>query len=122
MVKVAAKAEKKIRGRVEINLVGEKEMKNINRHYRGINQPTDVLSFAWHEERVLPSALLGQLYLCYSYINRQAKRFKVSVKEEFTRSLVHGLLHLVGYHHLKKTEAKRMFSLQEKIVARLFHR
>lgn len=107
----------KINGEVEINLVGEKEIKDLNSRYRRKNKITDVLSFAWQEDKIVKSKYLGQIYICYPQIARQAKGFSVSINEEMARMLAHGFLHLVGYDHAKKQDAEKMFKLQEKIVS-----
>ncbi|OGH69260.1 MAG: rRNA maturation RNase YbeY [Candidatus Magasanikbacteria bacterium RIFCSPHIGHO2_01_FULL_47_8] len=112
----AARLEPKIKGAVEVTIVGDKEIQKLNHRYRGINKVTDVLSFAWSEDRQIKSAVLGELFISYSQIVRQAKEFKVSAREEFIRMFVHGLLHLVGYDHVKSSEAKKMFALQEELV------
>ncbi|MDD2758187.1 MAG: rRNA maturation RNase YbeY [Patescibacteria group bacterium] len=111
----AAKIEKKIKGAVEIALVGDTEIKKLNHVWRGKNKPTDVLSFSWGEGEKISGDLLGQIIISFPRIKAQAKEYKVSVKEEFTRMLVHGLLHLAGYDHVKIKEATKMFKLQEKI-------
>ncbi|MEK7624888.1 MAG: rRNA maturation RNase YbeY [Patescibacteria group bacterium] len=120
--------EKKIKGEVEITMVGEKKIISLNSKYRGKNKVTDVLSFSLIEggndsppfqggvRGGLPSILLGQIFICYPQIVRQAKEYGVTVEEEFARMLAHGLLHLVGYDHVKPSDAKKMFRLQEKIV------
>lgn len=105
---------KKIQGEVEVNIVGDKLMKEINRKYRGKDITTDVLSFAWRE--IGDRDNLGQIFISYPQIKKQAKEYGVPIKEEFTRMLAHGLLHLVGYEHLNKKDAAKMFVLQEKIV------
>ena len=107
-------------GHVEINIVGDTEIKKLNFRYRGLNKVTDVLSFAWQEETVVPSKSLGQIYICYPHIVRQAKKFNVTANEEFVRMLAHGFLHIIGHDHNKKKEAKIMFDLQEKIVDKYF--
>jgi len=120
IVRKISKKEKKITGSVEINIVGDKEIKELNSRYRGKNKVTDVLSFAWQEEKSAPSQdFLGQIYICFPRIVRQAKEFKVNVEEEFFRMLAHGLLHLAGYDHEEEKEAKKMFDLQEKILKSL---
>lgn len=116
IVKKVAKRVDVNNGSVEINIVSETEIKKINKNYRGKNCSTDVLSFAWSEEGEVRSEMLGQIYLSYVYIVRQAKQWKVTVKEEFARMLVHGFLHLVGYDHETESEKKVMFDLQEKII------
>lgn len=111
-----ARHENKIAGIVELNAVAEAAMRRLNRHYRGKDMITDVLSFAWKEEKKIKSDLLGQIYICYPQVARQAREYKVAVKEEFARMFAHGLLHLVGYDHERVKSAEKMFALQEKIV------
>jgi probable rRNA maturation factor len=84
------------------------------RYFRGKDKVTDVISFGWQEDSLVPSDVLGEIYICYKQIERQAKHFKCSTKEEFTRMLAHGLLHSVGYDHISKSQASRMFqTIQE---------
>lgn len=109
--------EKKIKGDVEINIVGEKEIKSLNKKYRNKNKVTDVLSFAWQEDKKIKSNFLGQIYICLPQIKRQAKEYNVTIKEEFKRMLIHGLLHLVGYDHQIDKDEKKMFALQDKILS-----
>ncbi len=118
VVQQAARFEKKIHGQVELTIIGDRRMRSLNQQHRGMDRPTDVLSFAWSEgQRGQTDHLLGQIYLDYAQIKRQAKRFKVPHREEGTRMVAHGLLHIVGYDHVETRAAKKMFALQEKIVA-----
>lgn len=119
VIGVIAKKEKKIKGEVEINFIGDKKMTKLNGQYRGKNYPTDVLSFAWGEDNSFQSVFLGQIYICHQQIKRQAKEHKISYESELSRMLIHGLLHLVGHDHIKPGEAKKMFALQEGAVKEL---
>lgn len=96
---------------VSVAFVSEKEMKKLNKQYRGMNWVTDVLSFNINEYESY-----GEIILNYEQAKRQAKTFKHSVHDELVFLLVHGLLHLFGFDHEKKSDAKRMFSTQERIV------
>ena len=116
---LVSKKEKKVTGLVEINMVGDKEMTELNFQYRGKKCPTDVLSFAWTEEKKIKSPLLGQIYICLPQIKRQSKEFDVKENEELARMLIHGLLHLVGHDHIKKEPAKKMFKIQEGVIKKL---
>ncbi len=116
---LVAKKEKKVAGVVEINIVGDKEMTELNFQYRGKKYPTDVLSFAWTEDKKIKSKLLGQIYICLPQIKRQAKDYKIKEQEELSRMLIHGLLHLVGHDHIKSSMAKKMFKIQEGIIKEL---
>lgn len=115
IVDISALREKKIFGVVEITVVTPKLIKKLNNDYRGKNSVTDVLSFSWRENDP-KEKVLGQIYICYDRIVKQAKEYKISEKEEFVRMLAHGLLHLVGHDHLHEADSKKMFSIQEKIV------
>lgn len=112
----------KANGELEVSVVGDKEMKDLNYRYRGKNCVTDVLSFAWQEDKKIKSEFLGQIYVCYPQIVRQAKELSIKTSEEFARMLAHGFLHLLGHDHIKKSEAKTMFKIQEKIVNKYFHK
>lgn len=120
IVFVAAKKEKAIKGKVEINIVSDLEIKDLNRKYRGKNKVTDVLSFGGGGEGFpREEKKFGQIFICYPQIERQAKQFEVTKKEEFARMLIHGLLHLAGYDHVESKGAERMFGVQEGVVIEL---
>lgn len=116
VIELAAHYEPKIKGNIEVNLIDDALMRKLNLKYRGKNKTTDVLSFAWQEDKTFKTNWLGQLYISIPQIKRQAKDFKVGVGEELKRMLVHGLLHLAGYDHLTKIKGDEMFKLQEKII------
>lgn len=108
---------------IAVVLAGEERMKRLHAQYSGEATVTDVLSFPAHEahgtkwpQRGEDAVALGELVLCVPQIVRQARTHHVTVREEATRMLVHGLLHLLGHDHGKKSDAERMYALQEKIV------
>jgi len=101
---------------VGIHFVGEKRIQTLNNLYRGIDAPTDVLSFAALDGESIPGNSevdLGDIFVCVPYIRRQARRFSVSYREECLRMIIHGILHALGYDHKNNKEAKIMFGLQE---------
>ena len=107
----------RISGDVSIHAIGERRMAALNRLYRGRSNPTDVLSFPAREgEAAFRQTELGDIFLCPGYIRRQAKRFGVSGEEECLRSLIHGMLHLLGYDHQRRAESAEMFRRQEKYL------
>lgn len=117
VVKKTRGVEPRLRGSIEIHLVGNRVIEKLNHKFRGFQRPTDVLSFAWSESAGrLPQEPLGVVYLAPRYIKAQARRWQTPSGEEFTRSLVHGLLHLAGHDHVKIKDAKIMFALQERAV------
>lgn len=106
------------KGEVSVHCIGDARMKTLNMLYRGKDKTTDVLSFSVQEGALIQSDTvdLGDVFINYAQIKRQAKRFDVTFKEEFVRMLVHSVLHLLGHDHVKKKDAKLMFSLQEYYV------
>ncbi|MEK7647416.1 MAG: rRNA maturation RNase YbeY [Patescibacteria group bacterium] len=108
---------------IAVVLAGDERMKTLHAKYSGEATVTDVLSFPAHEShgakwprRGEDEVALGELVLCVPQIVRQARTHKVTIREEATRMLVHGLLHLLGHDHGKKSQADKMYALQEKIV------
>lgn len=116
IVRKSNRAERKITGVVEVNIISDKEMRRLNSVWRKKEKTTDVLSFAWDEEKKVGGNLLGQIFISYPQVKKQASVAKVAVTEEFVRVLVHGLLHLAGYDHKKPSQAKKMFKMQDKII------
>lgn len=102
-----------------ITFVGEEEIKEINKSYRGIDKVTDVISFAFEDsEDFLKSEIrvLGDIYICIPRMIEQAKNYGHSKKRELSFLVVHGLLHLLGYDHMTKEEEEVMFAKQEMIL------
>ena len=100
-------------------LVSEDKIHEINKEYRGIDRPTDVISFALEDNKDIEYdnyRLLGDIYICDNKVFDQAKEYGHSVKRELSFLAVHGLLHLLGYDHMKPEDEKVMFGLQEEIL------
>lgn len=105
-----------------IHLVGEKEIRALNKEHRKIDKVTDVLSFPLCEIGEIGDRRykeMGDVFICAPRIKKQAKEYGVCLEEEFCRMLTHGILHLLGFDHQKKKEARKMFKLQEQIVKKL---
>jgi len=94
---------------LSIAFIGEREMRELNRAYRGKDCVTDVLSF---EE-------VGEILICYPQAKRQAAQMGHSVRDELVFLVVHGVLHAFGYDHERPRDAKKMFPLQTRILTRL---
>jgi probable rRNA maturation factor len=118
-VQLTAEKIKKIKGLVEISVVSKSKIKKLNKVYRGKDSVTDVLSFSMQEGGSVKGPFFGEIYICYDQIVKQAGEFGESVKSEFVRMLVHGLLHISGFDHIVAKEAKKMFSIQEKLVEKI---
>lgn len=106
---------------VTLRFVDESTMREMNRGFRGIDEATDILSFADDEGAPIPGSVAvgtaGDLALCLAVIQRNARDFGVSYEQEVRRVVLHGLLHLTGQdHHGTDFTAEPMLRLQEEIL------
>ena len=99
---------------VSITLVDDKQIRVLNKKYRGINKPTNVLSFELGDDM-----LLGDVFISLDTVKRQAKEAGISVAEHTAHMVVHGMLHLQGFDHIKDDEAKVMENKEIKILKKL---
>lgn len=109
-----------------IILMDEKDIHIINRDYRKIDRPTDVISFASSDEdNVIDSGdelELGDIFINVQAIRSQAEDYGHSLKREFSFLATHGLLHLLGYDHIDQVDEEVMFKLQEEILSEIARR
>lgn len=95
--------------------VDEPEMRRVNHIYHHQDRVTDVLSFFYPQTLIEKNE--GELYLCVPQIDRQARRYRTTFTKEYARVIIHGLLHLQGYDHMKSKERKHMNMLAAKIFS-----
>ncbi len=102
---------------LSVALVGAKEIKELNRKFRKIDEATDVLSFAEYDDikkikkEKKSEIFLGELILCYNDIAGYAKREKLKMKKQLAEVISHGVLHLLGFEH-----GEKMFAIQKKVA------
>ena len=100
-------------------LTNSLNMKKLNRKFRKANKPTDVLSFPSYSRKNLKSLrskkiYIGDIAVSYEIINlRSNKKFFL---KEFDKVWVHGLLHLIGYDHIKNQDYDKMNKLEKRIL------
>lgn len=122
---------------VNLLLTGNEEIHEMNRNFRGIDRPTDVLSFpllnyespsdfSHVEEEEADSfdpesgeLILGDIVISGDKVLKQAEAYGHSVKREFAFLVTHSMLHLCGYDHMTQEEAKEMERRQEEILTGL---
>lgn len=92
------------------------EIKKLNSKYRKSNKATDVLSFGLNKKEQAKNKYLGDIVISSQKAKEQAEEKYFSTDNELIMLLVHGYLHLLGYDHENKREAKVMFSLQNKLL------
>ncbi len=108
---------------VSIALVDNEAIRELNLQYRGLDKPTDVLSFSQLEGEELfnlPDVLiLGDIVISIEQALTQAENYGHSLKQELAFLLVHGLLHLVGYDHEEEEYSGVMHDMQQEIMQAL---
>jgi probable rRNA maturation factor len=122
--KIGASAEKRLKlpedYEISVTFVRSVTIHKINREYRGVDRPTDVISFAIRDDldEDIPDEIkdLGDLFINIDYASSQAKEYGHSVKREICFLFTHGLLHCLGYDHMKPEDEKVMFALQDEIL------
>ena len=110
---------------ISVTIVDNAYIHEINKTYRHIDRPTDVISFAFLDDNPKRDELfhsgqmvvLGEIYISYDKAQEQALSYGHSLERELKFLFVHGLLHLLGYDHMKKEDEEIMFRLQDEILA-----
>ncbi len=109
---------------LSVVFVSTNKIRDINNKYRNINKATDVISFAYLDDKTevinvdddIYDIDIGEIYICYDVAKKNAIKYGNSLNRELNFLFVHGLLHLLGYNHIKKEDEKIMLGLQEKIL------
>ena len=102
-----------------IIITDNKRIHEINKEYRNIDRPTDVISFALEDSEDIKLEnyrILGDIYISIDKVKEQAKEYGHSERRELAFLTIHGFLHLLGYDHMKPDEEKVMFAKQEEIL------
>ncbi len=110
-----------LRGEVNVVFLGRAEMLRMNRHYLGHDYDTDVISFSHEAVPGLTGdeAPIGDIFISSWMARRQAKALGHSVSVEAATLAVHGALHLTGHDDHRPAARKRMFKVQDRLVASL---
>jgi probable rRNA maturation factor len=117
-----------VKGKVELTvcIIGDRKMRRLNKQYREIDAPTDVLAFSYTlntgkpREFVTPPSKylnLGDVIISYPQLIVRAAREDTMVDDMASLLVAHGVLHLLGYGHEKPQEAAAMESLEDKALS-----
>jgi probable rRNA maturation factor len=100
-----------------VTFIRDRAMRRLNRDYRGIDGPTDVLSFAYHEEEEAPECdetnHIGDVVISVETAGRYARELGLSFDREIEFLVIHGALHLAGYDH--ETDDGEMNRVERKL-------
>lgn len=100
------------RAEITLRVVGAPESRRLNGRFREKDRSTDVLSFAY-------GGGSGDVVLCHPVIAKEARRQGKSLRAHYAHLVVHGILHLRGHEHLRKSGAARMEKTEIRILRRL---
>jgi probable rRNA maturation factor len=110
---------------INVIITDENQMQQLNHQFRGINAPTDVLSFENTPDPDFPQIdppgddYLGDIVIAYPVAQKQAQAHGHSTLEEIALLAVHGALHLLGFDHDTPENKQRMWAVQQQIMAQL---
>ena len=108
-------SQKKIK-EFTVFLTDNSKMKNLNKKYRKINKPTDVLSFPLNM-KIKSKIYLGDIAISYEIVNKRS--YNSSFVYELDKMWIHGYLHLSGYDHIKNLDFKKMYKKENLIFKQL---
>lgn len=102
-----------------IRIVNATESQQLNGDYRDKDKPTNVLSFPFDAPADVSNHYLGDLVICASVVATEAVEQDKPLNQHWAHMVVHGVLHLLGYDHIKNAEAETMEALERTILASL---
>ena len=102
---------------ISISFIENRQIRELNRMYRGVDSETDVLSFTFNE--VNPETgyrMLGDILIAIPIAQNQATKMHHPLSKEINLLMIHGILHLLGYDHEMKQDKIKMVPIQKKLV------
>ncbi len=108
-------------GELTLRLVNPDEITHLNDTYRHQNKATNVLAFpsALPDNIKLDYPLLGDVIVCPAVLHNESLEFKKPLEEHWAHIIIHGVLHLLGFDHVKSSDAEIMQALEIKLLAKL---
>lgn len=114
---------------ISITLTTPENIRKINKEYRNVDKPTDVLSFPMFEKEEIEAIIrnegydvediIGDIIICVDKVAEQAKEYNHSFERELSYMVVHGFYHIMGYDHIKEEDKIKMRPKEEKILQEL---
>ena len=108
---------------ISLSIVDMETIHRLNKEYRDVDRPTDVLSFPMDEEGYdnegNPLFLLGDIVICLDVAENQAKDFGHSLEREMMYLICHSTLHLLGYDHIEEDDKLEMRSREKEVMKNL---
>jgi len=104
---------------LSIRIVGTRRSSSLNARYRSLDQPTNVLSFTGAGGAPDGRFFLGELVICAPVVAREARAQNKTLEAHWAHMTIHGVLHLLGFDHVHRAEARKMASREIQILDRL---
>lgn len=116
---------------ISISAVDKDEIHRINKEYREVDRPTDVLSFpifsreeinefsSLEDSKKVKELELGDIIICIDVLQEHAEEYGTGILREMLYMITHGVCHLLGYDHMIEEEKKEMRALEEKILEKI---
>lgn len=106
---------------VSITFVDKDEIHKLNREYRKVDRPTDVLSFPMNEDFLIEGvdSMLGDIVICMDIAKDQAREYGHSLDREIIYLTCHSMLHLLGYDHIEEDDKKIMRGKEKEVMKKL---
>ena len=104
---------------VVIRLVDSDESRRLNNDYRGVDKPTNVLSFPFEAPAEIADEFLGDMIICAPVVEQEARQQNKPLQAHWAHMVTHGMLHLQGYDHQNNQQAEEMERLEVEILATL---
>lgn len=121
MFEALLQAGAKVTGVAELSimLTDDAEQQELNKQWRGLDKPTNVLSFPQIEPFGPVEGLVGDIVLARETLEREALEQGLPFDHHFTHLVVHGFLHILGYDHIEENEAVAMEALETRVLTAL---
>ena len=114
---------------ISITLTNPENIRKINKEYRDVDKPTDVLSFPMFEKEEIDKKIaekdfeyedvLGDIVISIEQVQNQAEEYGHGFEREFAYMLIHGFYHLMGYDHMEENDKKQMREKEEFVLNKL---
>lgn len=97
---------------ITLELISDRRMRRLNREFRGFDKPTNVLAFPSGDE----GAFLGDIAIAFETVRREARADQKTIRAHLAHLVIHGVLHLIGYHHDDQAAAELMENLERRAL------
>lgn len=106
------------KGTLSLSFVGEKKIRDINKEFRGIDKPTNVISFPFMDYAG-EEFIIGDIVICLSVAKEQAKKEGNDFHQYIAFLIIHGFLHLLGFDHIREEDRIVMEKKEEEIFRKI---